>query len=591
MKLSKRSKARVFLSLIFFGLLVFIIGKSIKGKEINLFLLLLESLIFLGIVYISKNIITHIKEKYGDLALKISKEIIQKICSLILFLYGFYLVFSVIAYDYIEDLISYPKSVLIRTLLFMTIDLLIGFVFIILAKVLLDKQKRSTKILYPSLIFSIIYLLIGGENIITVFPLILVMAMAYYTKDVLDKERYIYSWEEKTLDIFFIFILVLFSTIYTKKRSTSSTYILGYRFLYIIFSLVLLFIVGKIIFSYLKKGRGLGANYSLEELDKLIEKYSSKQSLAAGLAYLNDKSLYFYEDDKAEKTVAFQYGIINNKAIVMGEPFGKDEDIGDALYEFNEACIKSGLSPIFYEVGEKFTLALHDYGYDFMKFGENALVDLDEFSLNGRKKSTERNILNRFKKEGYKFKVINPPYLRDFLDELGKISDSWLGSREEKGFSLGFFDRNYLSKSDIAIVLDKEGQITAFANIMPNNNKEVLTIDLMRYDRQKNVNSMMDFLFLSLYLYGQENSYKYFNLGMAPLANVGLMKSAYLSERIAYLVYKHGNKFYSFEGLRNYKNKYASVWLPKYIAYSKGNWLLYSLLALALIDKKSNILD
>ena len=99
---------------------------------------------------------------------------------------------------------------------------------------------------------------------------------------------------------------------------------------------------------------------------------------------------------------------------------------------------------------------------------------------------------------------------------------------------------------------------------------------------------MMDFLFLNLFIYGKENSYKYFNLGMAPLSNVGLMKSAYLSERLAYLVYRHGSRFYSFKGLRNYKQKYANIWLPKYMAYAKGNWLLYSLLAVSLIDKKTS---
>lgn len=204
-----------------------------------------------------------------------------------------------------------------------------------------------------------------------------------------------------------------------------------------------------------------------------------------------------------------------------------------------------------------------------------------------KEKSTERNILNRFKKDGYTFEIMKPPYLDDFMDKLEEISDSWLDGRDEKGFSLGFFDRYYLSKSDIAVVFDSNGDITAFTNIMPDKNDEVLSIDLMRYDMEKNVNSMMDFLFLNLYLYGQENSYKYFNLGMAPLSNVGINKSAYLSERIAYLIYKHGNKFYSFKGLRNYKQKYASVWVPKYTAFAKGNWILYSFIALGAIDRRN----
>ena len=220
-----------------------------------------------------------------------------------------------------------------------------------------------------------------------------------------------------------------------------------------------------------------------------------------------------------------------------------------------------------------------------MKFGENAFLNLEEFSLAGRKKSSLRNILNRFEKDGYKFELIDPLYDDKLLDRLEVISEKWLKGRDEKGFSMGFFDRSYLLKSKLAVVYDGKGELAAFISIMPNSDKKILTIDLMRYDTDMNVNSMMDYLFLNLFIYGQNEGYKYFNLGMAPLSNVGINKSAYLPEKIASLIFKHADFLYPFKGLRNYKSKYASEWKGKYICFAKGNFILTSIFAILLADK------
>ena len=67
----------------------------------------------------------------------------------------------------------------------------------------------------------------------------------------------------------------------------------------------------------------------------------------------------------------------------------------------------------------------------------------------------------------------------------------------------------------------EEGEIVAFANIMPTKNKRVATIDLMRYDFEKAPEGIMDYLFVKLFQYFQAEGKQYFDMGMAPLANVG----------------------------------------------------------------------
>ena len=179
---------------------------------------------------------------------------------------------------------------------------------------------------------------------------------------------------------------------------------------------------------------------------------------------------------------AFQFALEDGKAVVMGDPIGKREYFDKAVLAFIKDAEEKNLTPLFYEVGQEMTLLLHNYGYEFMKFGETAKVDLSEFDLIVKRGKKFRAIINRGENSGYHFKMELPPFSDDFLDKLQNISDDWLDKRQEKGFSLGFFDRDYLSLAPIACVLDKDGHILAFANFLVCNTDLEASIDLMRYD-------------------------------------------------------------------------------------------------------------
>ena len=74
--------------------------------------------------------------------------------------------------------------------------------------------------------------------------------------------------------------------------------------------------------------------------------------------------------------------------------------------------------------------------------------------------------------------------------------------------------------------------------------------------------------------YSKENGYEFFNLGLVPLAEVGESKYSFIREKIAYQIFINGNFIYSFKGLKKFKDKYASDWNEKYIAYKKESSLV-----------------
>jgi phosphatidylglycerol lysyltransferase len=157
------------------------------------------------------------------------------------------------------------------------------------------------------------------------------------------------------------------------------------------------------------------------------------------------------------------------------------------------------------------------------------------------------------------------------LPVLRRISDAWLLNKNtrEKGFSLGFFDENYVRSTDVAVIKNEAGQIRAFANLWKTAGREELSIDLMRYD-PNSPNGIMDFLFAELMLWGKAENYQWFSLGMAPLAGMEHRPLSPLWHKVGATIFKMGDQFYNFEGLYEYKAKFSPHWQPRYLAAPAG---------------------
>lgn len=531
-----------------------------------------------------KDAFIKIKDSYGETAARLFKESIQKINSAFIGFYGLAFILSADFSDYLEYFPFNELSFITVGLLRSLIELMIGFLFIVVSRFSFSRQEKSVKILYPLLSFTGIYLYLVGETLISLIPLGIIGLIAYFTRDVLVKKCFIYSMEEILIDVGFggFWVIMYFKN--TFAASPLTDFPIVYKTIFFALTFLVMGLVLRLLLKFMKGHEDFLSKPNLDEYEEFLSTNNENSSTSAGLGLLGDKYIYYYEKEN-RKVLAFTYQIVNNKIIVMGEPIGKRDYLEEGLNDFINKCQVLSLNPIFYEVGRDFTLILHDYGYDFMKFGENAFLDLEEFSLAGRKKSSLRNILNRFEKDGYEFKLVCPPYDEKTLDRLEIISDKWLKGREEKGFTMGFFDRDYLNKSKLALVYNQNKEITAFTSLMPNYDENIMTIDLMRYDTEMNVNSMMDYLFLNLFIYAKDEGFKYFNLGMAPLANVGIYKSAYLSERIASFIFRYADSLYPFKGLRNYKSKYATKWESRYTCFAKGNFIITSIFAIIAADK------
>jgi phosphatidylglycerol lysyltransferase len=264
------------------------------------------------------------------------------------------------------------------------------------------------------------------------------------------------------------------------------------------------------------------------------------------------------------------YGVEGRSRVAMGDPVGPANEQLELARRFRELCALYAAWPVFYEVSVR-TLPIYvDMGLTLSKLGEEARVALGEFSLEGGNRKSLRQSVRRIEKEGCTFEIVECEGVAPLLPQLRAVSDEWLAhkSSAEKGFSLGRFDDAYLCRFPLAIVR-REGRIIAFANLWLAAPGTELSVDLMRYVEAA-PNGVMEYLFVQLMLWGKDHGYAWFNLGMAPLAGLEAGRHSRLWNQVGGMLFRHGEHFYNFVGLRNYKEKFDPVWEPRYLASPGG---------------------
>jgi phosphatidylglycerol lysyltransferase len=302
------------------------------------------------------------------------------------------------------------------------------------------------------------------------------------------------------------------------------------------------------------------------ELDKARVIVARAHNTSANLALLGDKALLFSGSGGA----FIMYGVEGRSWVALGDPVGSEEEIDELVWQFHELCDRYGGWTVFYQVSVEHLPLYLDLGLALLKLGEEARVRLDTFSLTGEARKGLRHACNRVEKEGCTFTVIPAAGVPTLLPELKAISDAWLAEKHtrEKGFSLGLFDPQYLTQFPVGVVRQAD-RIVAFANLWLGAEQEELSPDLMRHLPEAPAGTM-EYLFVQLMLWGKREGYRWCNLGMAPFSGLETRALAPLWHRLGTFVFRHGEHFYNFQGLRQYKEKFGPEWEPKYLASPGG---------------------
>lgn len=282
-----------------------------------------------------------------------------------------------------------------------------------------------------------------------------------------------------------------------------------------------------------------------------------------------DKLLYF--SDRYEAFIA--YRIANGFAIVLEEPVCADDFKIPVLQEFDRHCNKMSLKTAFYRVDESGISYFNYLKKRKLLIGQEALLVLEQFNLEGREKKSLRNALNSLQKKGYYSVICRAPLEKKLVNELKQVSDEWLKHFEKKEivFSQGAFDEKEIAQQDVIVLRDLENTLKAFLNIIPDFAPDECTYDLIRKTADA-PGGAMDALIIEMVNYAKQKNMKYLNLGLVPMAGIDQPENT--AERLIRYAYEKIKRFRHYTGLREFKEKYATIWVNKYLVYENDFDLL-----------------
>ncbi len=277
-----------------------------------------------------------------------------------------------------------------------------------------------------------------------------------------------------------------------------------------------------------------------------------------------DKSLFFSTSGRA----FLSYAVGGGFAMVLGDPVGPEDEVAGLVREFAAFCDRQDWRVAFYQTLPDYLAAYARLGFKRLKIGDDAVVELARFDLNGSAHKKERGAIRKLENAGVRVQWYEPPLPDGVLDQLQQVSDEWLQipGRRERRFTLGLFDREYLRRTPVATAEQPDGTVLAFVNMIESFHQDEATLDLMRR-RSQAPNGVMDYLLIQVMLRARDLGYARFNLGMVPMAGFGEHENASAEERVVHGFFQQLNFVFSYRGLKAYKAKFATAWEPRFLIY------------------------
>lgn len=533
-------------------------------------------------------------EKWNKLWSNLPKAVVQGISHIILtflvFLSGLILLLSASVPGIMsrlriaQELLSLPIINISHQL-----SVAAGFLLLALSRGIEYSVKRAYDLTMLALILAALFSIFKGIDYEEAIFLIIVALLLRVSRTQFYRESYVLTWGKTLFDvtiiliITFMYIFIGYLNLPSAKLTMPKKFlpyvIVDYRDLFssaLIGLLIafLIFFVGYLI-SKPKKWKWQNSKDCEEEIKVHIEKYNG--SSLSHLLLLHDKHIFW--NKKGNVLLAFQ--AYADKLVILGDPIGDRSEISDAIEEFQELSDLYGFTPVFYQVSDRMLPLLQGKGFAFFKLGEEEFVNLNHINIEDE--TCDIKAKDPLVDEYCRFEVIEPPFAEDVMDKLENISEEWLQGRREKGFSLGYFDAEYLNKAPIALLKNESGEILGFASLMyAFDDSRTISVDLVRF-RPELSEEKIHFLILSFFEWAKQKGFGKFNIGMVPLANVGLSRFAFLSEKIAAQIFLHGHFTYRFQSLWYIREKYTDSWDSKYLAYRRKSSLPLTMAQIALL--------
>lgn len=295
---------------------------------------------------------------------------------------------------------------------------------------------------------------------------------------------------------------------------------------------------------------------------QLVRRHGANTVAAFALA--PEKRHFLAADGRG--TVA--YAVAERIAVVAGDPIAAPEQLPAVLAEFARWCREHDLQPAFWQTRDVHLDHYRAQGWQTLKIGEEAVVDLPTFTLKGGAMQNVRTTLRHAEKAGVSVRffrgAISDPILAVGVDALSR---AWLATKggSEMGFSMGRWTDTYLPERVIAVAVGADGTPLAFTTFVPVPGRQGWALDLMRRAPQS-VAGTMELLLVRASERFRDEGAAVLSLGLAPLANANGEPLTNIGQVCCAFSSRFGSNKQA-ASLVAFKRKFAPRWESRYVVY------------------------
>ena len=304
-------------------------------------------------------------------------------------------------------------------------------------------------------------------------------------------------------------------------------------------------------------------------LRRLLAEYGEDDSLGY-FATRRDKSVVFAPNGRAAVT----YRVLGGTSVASADPIGDPDAWPDAVRAWLDETRSYGWTPGALGASERGAKVYAAAGLKALEFGDEAVLDIREFSLTGPERKSVRQAVKRIERAGYTSRVRRHSEIPDDeMAELLRHAQQWRGAETERGFSmaLGRLGDPSDGRSVMVEAYDARGELRGLLSFVPWGRRG-LSLDLMRRDRDAE-NGLNEFMVAEVVAAGQQLGAQRISLNFAMFRAVfsegeRIGAGPVLKAERGLLVFL--SRWFQIESLYKFNAKFCPVWEPRFFVYPGG---------------------
>ncbi|MFF0966737.1 phosphatidylglycerol lysyltransferase domain-containing protein [Streptomyces sp. NPDC003703] len=306
-----------------------------------------------------------------------------------------------------------------------------------------------------------------------------------------------------------------------------------------------------------------------KRLRELLDRHGERDSLGY-FALRREKSVVWSPTGKA----AVAYRVVGGVSLASGDPLGDPEAWPGAIGPWLAEARAHGWIPAVMGAGEEAGTVYARHGLDALELGDEAVVEVADFTLEGRAMRTVRQAHNRVRRAGYTVRVRRHEDIpADEMASLVRRADDWRDGPTERGFSmaLGRLGDPADGRCVMLECHDAHGALRALLSFVPWG-PHGLSLDLMRRDRDAE-NGLMEFMVIELLGRAREVHVTQVSLNFAMFRSVferGARLGAGPVLRVWRSLLGFFSRWWQIESLYRANAKYRPVWEPRFLLFEKS---------------------